>query len=93
MVVLWEHICKWLGEGRSLGSGGWRLGIAYEPTTSFGLPVLRWVRLLSTAHVEAGVVEACVVVDDVVLFILAFFFLLHRWGGVGDVDLACWNIC
>jgi hypothetical protein len=30
MVVLWEHICKWLGEGGSLGSGGWRLGIAYD---------------------------------------------------------------
>lgn len=30
MVVLWEHICKWLGEGSSLGSGGWRLGIDYD---------------------------------------------------------------
>jgi hypothetical protein len=56
--------------------------------TSFGLPVLRWVQLFSTAHVEAGVVEACVVVDDVVVFILAFSFLLHRWGDVGDVVLA-----
>jgi hypothetical protein len=48
--------------------------------------------LRSTVHVEAGVVEACVVVDDVVVFVVAFSFLLHRWGDVGDVDFAWWNM-
>lgn len=68
------------------------MGDGLPNTTSFGLPVLWWVQLFSTVHVEAGVVEACVVLDDVDVFILAFSFLLHRWGDVGDVDLACWNM-
>jgi hypothetical protein len=46
---------------------------------------VRWVVGDPPYTWRAGVVEACVVFDDVVV---GFSFLLHRWGDVGDVVLA-----
>jgi hypothetical protein len=53
--------------------------------TSFGNHTVRWVVGDPPYTWRAGVVEACVVFDDVVV---GFSFLLHRWGDVGDVVLA-----
>jgi hypothetical protein len=62
------------GEGRpfwGLEAGGWRLGMTYG---FFWISQGEAGCWRSTVHVEARVVEACVVFDDVVV---ALSFLLH----------------